>query len=769
MNCAGPDKQAAWVIRGRTITPTDVKAVQALLLEKPGLGRWGLALELCQRWQWQAANGDWKGRSALAVLVELGRRGWIELPASVRSAAASRVRSPEAPRWLGEAIETPLNQCGPLRWELVHTAEQRQQWRRLLEAYHYLGAPGLVGANLKYLVYDRDGQILAALGWQSAVAYLGCRDRSLAWSPAQRTHYLDRLVNNVRFLVLPWIKVRHLASVILSEGVHHLQRDWPQHYGVPVWWVESFVDRQRFAGASYRAANWQAIGWTRGFAKRPEGFVQHGQKKEVYVYVIEPRMRQIIHQDDRQPWLTRAFLLAQRMREENQLTKRARMKRILESWKPKLPPQCELSVEEVEKVGQELSQFTALFHDAFGRVEPTRLFELHLQGLLSEAERKNLEAIALRLEGPGRVRNLQRFMSEYQWDESAMRQRHWQVAAESLADEQGVWSLDASEFPKKGQASVGVAPQYCGALGKTANCQSGVFICYSSPKGHALLDSRLYLPKCWFEPEFAERRKQCRIPEKTTFKTKPELALELLKPLLETKQFGGKWMTCDCSFGNHESFLEELPKDFYYLAEIACTRKVWVKPTGLSEKLKTEGCTVEQLLKLKHLWHWQTHRISEGEKGPIVAAFARARVYLSAERTPESQRWLLLRNEANHKIKYALSNAPADTPMKELVRVSGARWPIERCFQEDKSELGLDHYEHRSWTAWHRHMRLVFLAQLFLLRLQIKFKKNACVDPASSTPAHGVQFSATQTPTRLPSGPGGLPHSAQRSSLPLPP
>ena len=711
------------MIRGRRITPTDVKAVQELLVEKPGLGRWGLALELCQRWQWQTANGDWKGRSALGVLVELGRRGWIELPASVRCAAARRVRGPRAESWAGEVIASPLDQHRPLRWELVHTAEQRQQWRQLLEAYHYLGAPALVGAHLKYLVYDRAGQLLGALGWQSAVAYLGCRERSLAWSPTQRTRYLDRLVNNVRFLVLPWIQVRHLASVMLSEGVQQLQRDWPQHYGVPVWWVESFVDRQRFAGASYRAANWQAIGWTRGFAKRPEGFVHHGQKKEVYVYVIEPRVRQIIHQDDRQPLLTRAFLWAQRIREENQLTKRARMKQILESWKPKLPPKCELSVEEVEKVGQELSQFTALFHEAFGRVEPTRLFELHLQGLLSEAERKNMEAIALRLEGPDRVRNLQRFMSEYQWDESWMRTRHWQVAAESLDDEQGVWSLDASEFPKKGHASVGVAPQYCGALGKTANCQSGVFICYSSPQGHALLDSRLYLPQCWFEPEFEERRKQCRIPEQTTFQTKPELALELLTPLLETNQFGGQWIACDCSFGNNESFLNELPKDFYYLAEIACTRKVWVKPTGLSEKLKTEGGTVEQLLKVKHLLNWQTHKISEGEKGPIVAAFARVRVYLSAERTPESERWLLLRNDTNGKIKYALSNAPKDIPMKELVRVSGARWPIERCFQEDKSELGLDHYEHRSWPAWHRHMRLVFLAQLFLLRLQIKFKK----------------------------------------------
>jgi len=195
------------LIRGRKITLTDVKAVQELLTEKPGLGRWGLALELCQRWQWRAANGEWKSRSAFGVLVEMGRRGWIELPASVRSTRVSRVGGPKAESWPGEVIESPLNEHRPLRWELVHTAEQRQQWRQLLDAYRDLGTPCLVGANLKYLVYDREGKILGALGWQSAVAYLGCRDRALEWSPAQRTQYLDRLVNNVRFLLLPWIKV----------------------------------------------------------------------------------------------------------------------------------------------------------------------------------------------------------------------------------------------------------------------------------------------------------------------------------------------------------------------------------------------------------------------------------------------------------------------------------------------------------------------------------------------------------------------------------
>jgi Druantia protein DruA len=131
----------------------------------------------------------------------------------------------------------------------------------------------MVGANRKDLVYGQGGELLGALGWQSAVAHLGCRDRVLGRSPAQKARYLDRLVNNVRFLLLPWVQVPGLASVILGEGLERLRRDWPRRYGQPVWWVESFVDRQRFEGASYPAAQWEAIGWTRGFAKCGEGFL----------------------------------------------------------------------------------------------------------------------------------------------------------------------------------------------------------------------------------------------------------------------------------------------------------------------------------------------------------------------------------------------------------------------------------------------------------------------------------------------------------------
>jgi SRSO17 transposase len=630
----------------------------------------------------------------------------------------------------------------------------------------------LVGAHLQYLVYGRHGQLLGALGWQSAVERLDRRDRlvGLQGRTELRARFLAHAVNNVRFLVLPERRVPHLASALLAEGLQRLQQDWPRQYGARVWLVESFVDRTRFSGASYRAANWVALGWTRGYAKRHGQFLYHGQPKEIYVYVIEKRLRQLLFEDPAQPVLTREFLLAQRPTGNPQPhARRNLMPETLSSWTPKLPPHWELTPADLEQVRQDLNAFTAQFDGAFRRIEPTELCQLYLQGLLSDTERKNVEAIALELKGPQVVRNLQRFITEYEWDEDWMRQQHWKLCAQTLADEQGVWSIDASEFPKKGAHSVGVAPQYCGALGKTANCQSGVFVCYASPKGHALLDARLYLPQGWFTEQYRDRRqKQCRVPKDITFRTKPQIALQLCAALWQGKLFPGQWVTCDASFGNNEAFLAQLPKELFYLAEISCTRKVWLKAAPQHRKLETEGCTVEQLVEEKELLHWQSRKIAEGEKGPLVASFARVRVYLSPERTADSERTLLLRNDPNGQIKYALSNAPETVAMSELVRVSAARWPIERCFQEDKSELGLDHYEHRSWPAWHRHMRLVFLAQLFLLRLRLTYKKSPGAHAAPSAGPAGVEFASPQERAALRAEFCALSSATQSPRLPIP-
>jgi len=715
------------VIRGRTVSAEELQTARELVAQCPELGRWGLAAELCQRWQWRGANGRWKTRSALAVLIELERRGQLRLPAAWPGRGHSKARRVGPARLEGpwpEPLSAALSSYRPLRWELVQSVGQRRRWNELLDGYHYLGAPALVGANLKYLVCGRQGELLGAVGWQSAVKDLGCRDRLVGWDTRQRAQWLKHVVNGSRFLVLPWVRVRHLASVMLSESLRVLQRDWPRHSGSAVWLVESFIDPSRFSGASYRAANWVPIGWTRGFAKRRGVFVHHGQRKEVYVYVIEERLRRWVQGEVHQPLLTRSFLLAQREVERNKtFARRQQMDQLEKRWQAKIPPSWNLQAQDLQDVAKELTEFVDLFGGAFARIETRELCELYLRGLLSDTERKNMEAMALELRGPQAVRSLQRFVSDYQCDEDYLRQEHWRQAAASLGDPQGVWCVDASEFAKKGQESVGVAAQYCGALGKTANCQSGVFVSYVSPKGHALVETRLYLPECWFGADYEQRRRQCQVPEELTFKTKPQLGKEILQSVLPTGLFAGQWMTFDCSFGNNEGFLQEVPAGYWYLAEIACTRRVWLKASPGHPELESRGCTVEALVLVKDLLSWETVRVSEGEKGPIVAGFARVRVYVSAERRPEDERWLVLRNDANQKIKYALSNAPESCAMSEMIRVSGARWSIERCFEEDKGELGLDHYEHRSWTAWHRHMRLTFLAQLFLVRLRQRLKK----------------------------------------------
>ena len=396
-----------------------------------------------------------------------------------------------------------------------------------------------------------------------------------------------------------------------------------------------------------------------------------------------------------------------------------------QDWDPDVPPTFDLSAEDVPRLAEELEAFHGLFEEAFCRKEQVGLSQCYLQGLLTSLDRKSMEPIALKLHGPERVRSLQRFMGQYKWDEELLAERHQQELSQTLASPDGVWSVDNSEFVKKGQESVGVARQYCGRLGKIENCQSGVFVGYSSVKGDGLVDGRLYLPESWFSPEQQARREKCKVPEDLTFKTKPELAVEMLGALMATELFPAQWVTCDTVFGNSPTFLQGLPEGLYYLAEIPCNRQVWCVPSSGSVDGSTPTRSVQELAQDPCL-SWERVKLAEGAKGPIVGEVTRLRVVLSGDDEPGPEQWLFLRRMLDTgEVKYCLSNAPADTPLTEMTRVCLLRWPIEQCFQEGKSELGMADYEHRSWTAWHRHMRFVFLAQLFLRRVQQRWGKKS--------------------------------------------
>jgi SRSO17 transposase len=413
-----------------------------------------------------------------------------------------------------------------------------------------------------------------------------------------------------------------------------------------------------------------------------------------------------------------------------------------------LVPPMRLTETDVHRLADELVQFHATFHDCFGRIEHQRLGLAYLSGLLSNLEAKSAEPMALEFLGQDGVRPLQRFMKECRWDHPAMEAKHQVSLSARIADPQGMISVDGSEFVKKGKESVGVARQYCGAIGKVENCQSGVFVGYASEKGYGLLTGRLYMPQIWFSPEYAQRRKDNWVPEDLTFQTKLQIALELIQQVAQSGLFPGRWIGCDATFGSDHDFLESLPKQYYYFADVRSNTQVFLhKPRthlppygGRGPKPKRRRLSSPHAqprpvsaLARSAKYPWKSVVLGEGAKGLIVAQVKCLRVYPSRNGLPQdSSVWLFIRRNPDGKTKFSLSNAPTDMPFPEICKASLLRWPIEQCFEEGKGELGMDQYEHRSWPAWHRHMIYVFLGLHFLLRLRMKFKKNSSPHLATS-------------------------------------
>ena len=642
-----------------------------------------------------------------------------------------------------EPIISSLSGLQPLILKSVSRSSLETLWDQLVSQFHYLGYRNLLGHRLKYLVFSKSRPV-AALSWSAPALKLRTRDCFIGWSDKQRKKYLNRVANNSRFLILPWVKVTNLASHVLSLNIRHLKKDWQQHFNTTLLLLETFVDPRYFKATSYKAANWHFIGQTHGYGKLGKGYVYHGVAREVYVYVLNSKFRKIIGCKQK-----KCDYLFQRPPQSLQKVEELQMILKHSQWHPNLVPCMELTEQDLEVMADELVAFHKQFYSCYGRLEHQRLGLAYLSGLLSNAKAKSVEPIALEFLGENAVRSLQRFMKDYYWDHDTMEATHQSMFSEVIADSSGMINIDSSEFAKKGKESVGVARQYCGAVGKVENCQSGVFVGYSSPKGYGLLTCQLYMPEIWFSKEYEQRRKDNLVPENNTFQTKPQIALDLINKVEKTNLFPAKWIGCDATFGSDLTFLKSLPEHLYYFAGIRSDTKVFLeKPKVGLPPYKGKGrypksirvlpdqpqaLTVAELAKSSKL-SFKPVVLAEGAKGPIVAEAARVRVYLSRDGLPEDNPvWLFIRRNSDGQIKFAISNAPEDIPFTELCTASTMRWPIEQCFKEGKDQIGMDHYEHRSWPAWHRHMIYVFLALNFLLRLRIRFKKNSFSDTATGS------------------------------------
>ena len=402
-------------------------------------------------------------------------------------------------------------------------------------------------------------------------------------------------------------------------------------------------------------------------------------------------------------------------------------------------PECNLSQEDVERFLDELTNYMELFKPALQRVEHLKRSQMYLRGLLGNAPRKNVEQMALGL--GEKVRSLQYFVGQSKWAEEPVIAVHQRLVGETLGEEDSVALIDESSVVKQGHESVGVAAQYCGSVGKIANGQVGVYLGYASRKGYSLIEGQLFMPDEWFEAEHAERGVVCGVPEDLVYQTKPEIGLELLKKAVKRGQLPFQWVAADELYGDSPAFrdgIEALGK--WYFTEIKTTTPIWRTPPKVHvPKWQGRGrrptrlrlCAANQHpLQVKPLVRaipkkdWVQAIIKEGSQGPIVCDFAFLRVTESRGNLPAKELWLVIRRNLDDPsvIKYYFSNAPADTPLIEFVRISGMRWPIETLFEEAKGEVGFDQYEMRSWVGWHHHMLLVSLAHHFLVRLRIRLQ-----------------------------------------------
>jgi SRSO17 transposase len=403
-----------------------------------------------------------------------------------------------------------------------------------------------------------------------------------------------------------------------------------------------------------------------------------------------------------------------------------------------------MTASEIDRCRKRLEQFLTDLLEPLGRRERRQWSSVYVRGLLLDGERKSIEPMAARLP-EGNVQAMQQLIGQSPWAWGPVWQKLAQRMTAELAPDP-VWVIDDTGFPKQGRSSVGVERQYSGTLGKTANCQVAVSLHQAGREESTILGWRLYLPERWTGD--AERRAQAGIPTSVEFRTKWQLALELID---EARAWGlrGGVVLADAAYGEVTEFRDGLEaRKHPYAVGVSSSLGVWTQPPRV-HPLKARGrgrpptayhygeqrpCSVREVAEKAR--GWKQVRWREGTKGWLESRFYASRVQPShgfhQGQAPHQEVWLLVEWPSGEKepTRYFLCDLPEHYTLRRLVRITKSRWKVEQDYQQLKEELGLDHYEGRSWMGWHHHVTLVMLAHAFLTLETLRSKKNFWVDPA---------------------------------------
>src|SRR5919204_3785010 len=361
----------------------------------------------------------------------------------------------------------------------------------------------------------------------------------------------------------------------------------------------------------------------------------------------------------------------------------------------------------------ELKAFLGSFQVRFRRPEGAEALERYTTGLLTEQPNKNCDTIAQVVPGTSEQR-LQEFLTNMPWDEEDLnRQRVQKMVAETTLGD-GVLVLDDTGFPKRARASVGVARQYSGTLGKVGNCQLAVTCCYTDPQATWPVGVRLYLPKSWAED--LERRSKARVPAEVAFQTKPEIALALLD---QARAWGvpHRCVVADADYGDNPNFLAGLEaRQEQYVVGVRADFRV-----SHQRKAASPSQRADQLLQALPRWQWRTIRWRQGTKGWLRKKFVAVRCWRVTNDGQRHEGWLVgeraTRGQPEER-KYFWSNLPSDMPLEALAGLAHRRHAIEPCHEEAKGEVGWDQDQGRLWPGFHRHAVAVMLADSFLVWLE---------------------------------------------------
>ena len=386
-----------------------------------------------------------------------------------------------------------------------------------------------------------------------------------------------------------------------------------------------------------------------------------------------------------------------------------------------------MDVQALRRLKPELDQFLERYLPLFGRDEVQDHAHRFVQGLLLGGDRRSVENIAEAIDGCV-VRSLQKFIGQSPWSDDEIVEDLQRHVTEVLGDPDAALNVDETGFPKKGTKLVGVKRQYAGCLGRTDNCQIGVFLNYRSAAGHTLIDRRLFVPEEWAAD--GPRREEAGVPEAVVFRTKPELALGMVQQAVE-RGLPFRWVTADSVYGDSPTFVQGVRAlGKWYVVDTSADARVWltepeVIPAGSKghrgrattrPRAATKPRRVDEVVAELPSKSWKRLVVAEGSQGPRIYEYAFVWVWFSEEGLPSGRERLLVRRSLGQQaeVKYHRSNAPVEVPLEKLACVRGGHWSVEQGFEAAKGECGLDEYETRGWTGWHHHTALSLLALWFL-------------------------------------------------------